>query len=134
MPRIKNKTCITVTTPINLAGFTTFTDNINIQHKVDLIIVKTLGGYMPDPLDENIYYVRSNLVSSIHDNILGVFGNPNSLTQSTRNKTFKNIPSTYINSTYNFDVCVLGEQSVFSSTGTWKIYIDLEFVELDIKP
>lgn len=126
---VKNKTCITI---IKLINNGEFTDNIHIPHNVNLIRITSIGSVilLNNVLDNSAYYVVSNLVSNMHDNILGVFGNLNYAYNSSKTKEFltKNVT---INGTYTFRIYETGTIDQLNQNYVGPVHIDIEFIEYD---
>lgn len=128
--KVKNRTCITIIQTI--VNNSNFNEYLNIPHNVDCIVVNSIGSYFIDAVPaivDSAFYVKSDLVSNIHDNILGVFGNFNHYYQSTRMKEFR-FPTKTISGTFQFQVFDLATKSlVVGSSGN--IHIDLQFIEYE---
>lgn len=127
----KQKTCITVIGTIDPATGT-FSEYIQIPHKVDKIRTASLGCMLVNAGGDIIntaYYVQSNLISNPHDNILGVTYNVNNFFPATRNKEFMN-NSKVVSGTYTFTVYNLLSQELDPNIASGKVTLDLEFIEL----
>lgn len=127
----KRKTCITIS---KSTGTSNFTEYLNIPHRVDIIRVTAIGGFIfnatPELVD-SIFYLKSDLISgNIHDNVLGTFGNLNYSTNSTKIKEFL-CGSGSVNGSYNFQIFDLANQRLITYTEANAVFIDLEFIEYD---
>ena len=139
----KQKTCITVMKRgigggAGGAAITNFSDYITIMHNVDIIRVTSIGGEIyndaglgagPVLVDE-AFYITSDLVTNIHDNILGLFGNLSYNFSGSRPKEFLN-NNKPISGTYTFYIYQLADGLANSYNSRVSIYINIEFIELE---
>lgn len=124
----KQKTCIT----IQKAGIISspFNEYISIPHNVDIIICKAIGFIVIDgtpALVNDAFYITSNLISNIHDQILG-FGPNLNYDFPTSYKRFQNIQK-IINGNYSFSIHSITTGNVNINNAS--VVIDLEFIELE---
>lgn len=134
MSNEKQKTCITITKAA-IATPGTFTDFIYIPHKVDKIICKSLGFIILDAvpsLVDDAYYVTSDLITNVHDQILGVGPNLDKTFMATQNTEFT-YEKKMVSGTYTFKIFSLATGNLNDATGGTSVYINLEFIELDSK-
>lgn len=128
----KQKTCITIQkAAISNPGM--FTEMINIPHNVNVIRCKTIGFIIYDgvtaQLIDDAFYITTNLISNIHDNILG-FG-PNLNTNfPTSEKTFY-FNQNIVSGIYTFNIHYVSNGLLNIDTGGTSVVIDLEFIELE---
>ena len=69
----KQRTCITIRANGG-ANFSSFSEYINIPHNVDIIVCRDMSFDVVDAdpeYEKNAFYVTSNLITNIHDQILG---------------------------------------------------------------
>ena len=129
----KQKTCITVIAKRpDIENNSVFSERIYIPHQVDVIKVTSIAGYVylagGAVVSNDVYYITSNLVSNIHDTILGYFGNLNSINTSSVKEFTNNQP---INSVYTFIINQALFKAPNTNTGPIVVSINLEFIELE---
>ncbi len=129
MREIKQSTYITI---VKLVSSGEFTEFIAIPHNVDIIKCHSMGAYIINAVPALItdtFYITSELVSNVHDNILGICPNV-SFTNAVTAKTFRNNNKT-INGTYSFKIYQLITGSLLAANLGGSVYINLEFIELE---
>lgn len=126
----KQKTCITVIG--RGVAINTFNESINIPHNVDIIHITSIGGIIlnNNAIVGNAFYIRSNLVTNIHDQILGVFGNLSYQFSNSGEKTFRNL-NRIITGTYTFEILNFDDGTLINYNEGVTVYINIEFIELE---